>query len=82
MLRFHRHKLVTALVAVSALIPGFAHAGDAVHTDIFGRPYTGWSGLWFYCVSEPYDPIPQLWGHRCGDFADPVPITDDFNRAE
>jgi len=41
------------------------HYGEQIvtdkHTDIFGRPYVGWDPLQFYCSSEPFDPLPQLW---------------------
>src|SRR5579871_5944105 len=41
------------------------HYGEQIvtdkHTDIFGRPYVGLDPLQFYCSSEPFDPLPQLW---------------------
>jgi len=37
-------------------------AVPATKTDIFGRPYTGFSALESFYEAHPFAPLPQFWG--------------------
>ena len=61
---------VIAILVVAA--PAYAWAQSSDQKDIFGRPYTGWNALQFYCESAPFDPLPQFWRKTCRDLAVPA----------
>lgn len=69
-------KLFFASVLVTAA--SGVHAADGPQKfDIFGRPYTGWDPLQFYCQSAPFDPLPQFWGKKCADLKQPASFGSD-----